>query len=180
MLEFCDRGSLRDVLNASLIVALKARDAAATPYPGDGAHGDADPPPAAESLRPPSRSTAETQPQVESQPQLVEAGVRSGEGCRAPGGNREDCPLGYLDVLDTCSDVARAMLHMHSENIVHGGKPLLKDGGLCARISRLAVAFTSVLRQCTSRSLAFMVRLKYPTLTTRSKTQSVDESTWKR
>lgn len=65
-------------------------------------------------------------------PVLEPGSAAAGEGSTGAALGDSICPLGYAAVLDTCLDVARAMLHMHSESIVHGDLKarniLLKSG----------------------------------------------------
>ncbi len=158
MLEFCDRGALRDLL----AVALDSWPGAATT---GGAHATSDPQLGGQ----PETSFSQQQRQQQEQQQEqggsdVDGGgsaaaplsgggsgsgptgppgpvrqpgsTAAGEGsaAAAAGAAASDsiCPLGYAAVLDTCLDVARAMLHMHSESIVHGDLKarniLLKSG----------------------------------------------------
>ncbi|GLI68305.1 hypothetical protein VaNZ11_012666 [Volvox africanus] len=132
VLEYCDRGSLRDVLNEAVVAALHAKgrsDAGAATGGGGGVGGDG-------AADPEGDAGQRVQPLAQLQQGLVAAGVvgGGGGGATAAAASGESCPLGYAEVLDNCLDVARAMLHMHSENIVHGDLKarniLLKTGGV--------------------------------------------------
>ncbi|GIL53854.1 hypothetical protein Vafri_9483 [Volvox africanus] len=130
VLEYCDRGSLRDVLNEAVVAALQTKgrsDVGAATAGGGGvdAGGAADPE---------ADGGERVEPLAQLQQGLAAAGVVAGGGGAAAAASGESCPLGYAEVLDNCLDVARAMLHMHSENIVHGDLKarniLLKTGGV--------------------------------------------------
>ncbi|KAG2500502.1 hypothetical protein HYH03_001280 [Edaphochlamys debaryana] len=151
VLEFCDRGSLRDVLNDALrlavAVAASASGAGATAAHTNGGAGgegkDEDEEGGSGGSGSPLRSPGRP---PELRLQLAGHG-EEGTGAAGAGGSENSsqfgqvlppqpcasCPLGYVEVLDVCLDVARAMLHMHSENIVHGDLKarniLLKSGG---------------------------------------------------
>ncbi|GIL86268.1 hypothetical protein Vretimale_13734 [Volvox reticuliferus] len=128
VLEYCDRGSLRDVLNEALVAALNAKgrsDVGADAGAGAGVDGGG-------AADPEADAGEGVQQLAQLQQGLAAAGASAGGGAAAASG--ESCPLGYAEVLDNCLDVARAMLHMHSENIVHGDLKarniLLKTGGV--------------------------------------------------
>ncbi|KAG2431643.1 hypothetical protein HYH02_013220 [Chlamydomonas schloesseri] len=143
VLEFCDRGSLRDVLNDALRAAQAAAgvasmSAASNVQDADGANGGAGGGTASgggdDDMAAAARERSDCAPSGSTHGGLAHGGggAAAGGGLGGAGGRHVSCPLGYLEALDNVLDVARAMLHMHSENIVHGDLKarniLLKSG----------------------------------------------------
>ncbi|KXZ44771.1 hypothetical protein GPECTOR_62g886 [Gonium pectorale] len=109
VLEFCDRGSLRDVLNEATLAA------SLTPKTNSGGSAQPGGDPAG------AAAAGQGAGRVAAPAQLADGEGGDAEGAAPAATGRATCPMGYADVLGVSLDVARAMLHMHSENIVHGG-----------------------------------------------------------